>query len=205
MSAVFFCRQHSVLAHIENLPKCSRTVLNQLFFPFLETKAVVWNNIGGNCNRQYSTPLTDLSAPVYSLTTRSTFWKTNQKLIVNRSLPSLYLFLLSVLALNLALRYPCCLSKPLFFFSCSFTLLLKVLFWKMPWNISELLHFGATMEKNILIILHIRCWLSELRWWLLELPLARVSLMAVSICKVVFFLQMHGNSWLKESMSATFF
>lgn len=116
MSAVFFCRQHSVLAHIENLPKCSRTVLNQLFFPFLETKAVVWNNIGGNCNRQYSTPLTDLSAPVYSLTTRSTFWKTNQKLIVNRSLPSLYLFLLSIHALNLALRYPCCLSKPLFFF-----------------------------------------------------------------------------------------
>lgn len=126
MSAVFFCRQHSVLAHIENLPKCSRTVLNQLFFPFLETKAVVWNNIGGNCNRQYSPPLPGLSAPVYSLTTRSTFWKTNQKLIVNRSLPSSYLFLLSVHALNLALRYPCCLSKPLFFFF----LVLSLYCWK---------------------------------------------------------------------------
>lgn len=86
------------------------------FFLFLETKAVVWSNTGGNCNRQYSTPLTDLSAPVYCLSTRSTFWKTNQKLIVNRSLPSLYLFLLSLHALNLALRYPCCLSKPLFYF-----------------------------------------------------------------------------------------
>lgn len=86
------------------------------FLPFLETKAVVWNNTGGNCNRQYSTPLTDLSAAVYHLTTKSMFWKTNQKLIANRSLPSLYLFLLFLHALNLALMYPCCHSKPLFFF-----------------------------------------------------------------------------------------
>lgn len=127
MSAIFFCRQHSALAHRENLPEYLLTVLNELFFLFLEAKAVVWNNTGGSCNRQYSSPLTDLSAPVYHLTIRTTFWKTNQKLIVNRSLPLLYLIFLSLHTLNLALRYPCCLSKLLLFF---FFLVLSLHCWK---------------------------------------------------------------------------
>lgn len=206
MSAIFFCRQYSALAHRENLQKYLLTVLNELFFLFLEAKAVVWNNTGGNCKRQYSSPLTDLSAPVCHLTIRSTFWKTNQKLIVNRTLPSLYLIFLSLHTWNLALRYPCCLSKLLFFFFfLFFHFTAESTFLKNALKYLWLLHFGATTEKNILITLHIQCWLLELRWWLLELPLARVTLMAVSICKVVFVLQMHSNSWLKESMSARFF
>lgn len=112
---------------------------------------------------------------MYSLTTRSTFWKTSDKLILKTDLFHHFLSpcfpsMLYVWPSGIPAAFQRHFKFFVFLFS-HFTAESTV--WKTPWNISELLHCGATTEKNILIILHIQCWLSELRWWLLELPLAR--------------------------------